>query len=230
MFKNEIVITKTEKKGASILIDKNFQLLGSKKNNLLELHSTQFKLMNSHSTCYRSSPDNPYWDAHLGHPNHQYEAMIVSKSKPVQCRICKECKLKTLPFVSKFKRFHKVVNAVHMDLFGPFPVQSPAGYFYFLTIINQFSGYWMVKFLRNKSDTFGKFLEFKSSAKKQTGCVLRMLVSDGGSEFINKDFKNLCASKGIIHHVSLVYTPQNKGMEECAHQTMIFKARCLLAQ
>ncbi|KNZ59041.1 uncharacterized protein VP01_1810g2 [Puccinia sorghi] len=71
LFKNEIVITKTVDKGAYILIDKNFKLLGSLKNNLLELHASQFEVMNSHSSCYRPSPDNPNWHARLGHPKKQ---------------------------------------------------------------------------------------------------------------------------------------------------------------
>ncbi|KNZ49781.1 hypothetical protein VP01_4790g1 [Puccinia sorghi] len=111
LFKSEIVITQTADKGASILIDKKFKLLGSLKNNLLEFHSSQSEAINSSSTCYQSSPVNPNWHAGLGHPNHQYQALMVPKSQwPPECSICKECKLKTLPFSSKFKTSSKDSN------------------------------------------------------------------------------------------------------------------------
>jgi hypothetical protein len=117
-----------------------------------------------------------------------------------------------------------------MDLVGPFPTQSQSGYLYFLTIINQFSGYQCVKFLKHKSDTFPRFKEFKTESEKEKGRVLRMLVSDGGGEFLNDDFKTFCASEGIIHHVSPAYSPQNNGMAERANQTILVKAQCLLVQ
>ncbi|KNZ53456.1 uncharacterized protein VP01_3233g1 [Puccinia sorghi] len=52
LFKDNILITKTANKGAVVLIDKNYQLLGSLKNNLLEIHSSQFEVIKPHSTCY----------------------------------------------------------------------------------------------------------------------------------------------------------------------------------
>lgn len=92
LFKNEMVITKTADKGASIVIDKKFKLLGSLKNYLLEFHSSQFEVIN----CYQSRPDNPNWRAGLGHPNHQYQVLMVLSSQPLKCSICKECKLSEL--------------------------------------------------------------------------------------------------------------------------------------
>jgi hypothetical protein len=77
---------------------------------------------------------------------------------------------------------------------------------------------------------FLRFKEFKTESEKQTGRALCMLVSDGGGEFLNNDFKTFCASKGIIHHVSPAYSPQNNGMAERANQTALVKAQCLLVQ
>ncbi|KNZ51977.1 hypothetical protein VP01_3743g1 [Puccinia sorghi] len=72
---------KPRTKGAVILIDKNYQLLGSLKKNLLEIHSSHFEVIKSHSSCYQSSPDSPNWHAHLSHPSRQFQAMMVPKSE-----------------------------------------------------------------------------------------------------------------------------------------------------
>ncbi|KNZ51624.1 uncharacterized protein VP01_3882g1 [Puccinia sorghi] len=94
----------------------------------------KFKLLaiNPVSSYYMSSGEMPNWHARLGHPNPN---------------ICKECKLKALSFSGEFKA-DQVLAAVHMDLVGPFPVQSHSKFVYFLTLIDQFSGFWTVKFLK----------------------------------------------------------------------------------
>jgi hypothetical protein len=137
--------------------------------------------------------------------------------------------LKALPFFSKFKPVNDVLEAVHdLDLVGPFLVKKSSGFYYFLTIVNQYSGFWTFKFLNNKSEAVVKFVKFKSAAEKQSGWVLRTIVSDRGGKFINQDFKNLCLAEVITHHVAPPYTPQDNRMAEQANWTIIVKARCLL--
>ncbi|KNZ58954.1 uncharacterized protein VP01_1827g4 [Puccinia sorghi] len=126
VFKKEILITKNAEKGATILIDNSFRLLGSFKNNLIS-----FLLL-------------------------PYQEVMVPKSEVEECAICKECKLKSLPFAGKFKLFNQILAAVHMDLVGPFLVQLLAGYVYFLTLIDQPSkNSWSSKQRqKNKQDVF----------------------------------------------------------------------------
>ncbi|KNZ50191.1 hypothetical protein VP01_4552g1 [Puccinia sorghi] len=147
-FKHKLSITKTAEKGASVLIDKDFQLLGSLKNNLLELHSSYFEAMNPQSACYHSIPETINWHGQIGHPNQRYQQLMVLNSEIINCSVCKTCKLKSLPFASKFKRVKELLESIQMDLVGPFSVQSSAGYVYFLMLIDKFSRFRTVKFLR----------------------------------------------------------------------------------
>ncbi|KNZ51778.1 hypothetical protein VP01_3816g2 [Puccinia sorghi] len=109
--------------GATIVIDNKYTLLGSMKNNLLELYSADFEVINSSSSCYQSSSNSPNWHARLGHPNPKYQSVMMPNSKSEECAVCKECKLKTLPFTGKFKPVKKTLEAVHMDLVRPLPVR-----------------------------------------------------------------------------------------------------------
>ncbi|KNZ62772.1 uncharacterized protein VP01_1225g18 [Puccinia sorghi] len=97
-----------------------------------------------------SSSDSPNWHAHLGHPNSKYQSVMVPNSRSEDCGVCKQYKLKTLPFTGKLKPVKKTLEAVHVDLVGPFPVKSSAGFVYFLKLVDQFSGYRTVKFLKSK--------------------------------------------------------------------------------
>ena len=117
-----------------------------------------------------------------------------------------------------------------MDVVGPFSTQSIAGSSYFLTIVDQFSGFKTVKFLKHKSEVLSKVKLFKIEAERQTGNSIKLIISDGGGEFNNHDFTQFCADSGIIHHFSAPYTPQNNGMAERANKSINEKARCLLSQ
>ncbi|POW21890.1 hypothetical protein PSHT_01837 [Puccinia striiformis] len=230
LFDRDLVISKTGGDRVLVSIDGEFELEGTVKNNLLELPSSSFDEIYPNSTCYLSSPVSPDWHVRLGHPNPKYQEILVPKSTVGECEICKLCKLRALPFGSSFKAVKRVLEAVHMDLVGPFSVRSSAGHLYFLTIVDQFSGLKTTKFLKSKDETFGKFLEFKAAAETLTGKKLHCLISDGGGEFVNEAFASLCKSEGLVHHISPAYTPQNNGMAERTNQTIIVKARCLLVQ
>ncbi|KNZ55546.1 uncharacterized protein VP01_2653g5 [Puccinia sorghi] len=81
IFKKEFSIVKTGEADAVITIDNNYKLLGNLKNNLLEIHSSQFEVMNSFSSCYMSSPNSPNWHSRLGHPNPKYQEKMIPDSK-----------------------------------------------------------------------------------------------------------------------------------------------------
>ncbi|KNZ45073.1 hypothetical protein VP01_8510g2 [Puccinia sorghi] len=87
LFKHKFSIRKTAYKGANILIDNHFQLIGSLKNNLLELQYFHFEAIKSLSACCQSSPDSPNWHARLGHPNQKYKTLIVPQSKLINCSV-----------------------------------------------------------------------------------------------------------------------------------------------
>ncbi|KNZ58632.1 hypothetical protein VP01_1891g1 [Puccinia sorghi] len=98
LFKHELSISKTMDKGASVLIDIFFQLIGYLKNKCSEIKSSQFEVIKSNSACYPLCPNTPNWHLHLGHPNHKYPNLMVPNSELVDCSPCKACKLKILPF------------------------------------------------------------------------------------------------------------------------------------
>ncbi|PLW49320.1 hypothetical protein PCASD_02649 [Puccinia coronata f. sp. avenae] len=195
LFKSLFVVKKLDNNEVEIEVDGGYKLLGSVKNNLLEIHSSHFDAIQPDSSCYQSSPVAPNWHVRLGHPNHKYLKHLKLEERSEECSICKECKLKALPFSSKFKTVTEVLEAVHMDLVA-----------------------------------FDRFVEFKTSAEKDTKKSIRLLVSDGGGEFVNEKFKEFCTAEGISHHVTPAYTPQNNGMAERANQAILTKARCLLVQ
>ncbi|MBW0473209.1 hypothetical protein O181_012924 [Austropuccinia psidii MF-1] len=135
-----------------------------------------------------------------------------------------------LPFKHSFKTTDHVLENVHLDLCGPFQTPSLAGAKYFLIIVNQLSGFITTKFLKNKNNFFNHFCNFKLSAENLQETKIKKITTDGGGEFVNKSFKNLCIDFGIEHIISLPYTPQHNPFSERNNCSVVEKARCILLQ
>lgn len=229
VFKNSIVLKKKDLSKVEIVIDDLFCLKASLNNNLLELVGSSFVEMKSNASCYLYHQSD--WHSRLGHPNSQYQNRLVPGSHSGEgCEICSQCKTKAKPFSSHFKEAHKTLEVIHIDLVGPFSTQSHSGNKYFLTIVDQFSGYKAVHFLKSKDQALDNLKQFKKTAETQTENKLKSIISDGGGEFVNKEFDEFCKSEGINHHVTPAYTPENNGLAERTNQTILVKARCLLKQ
>ncbi|PLW09793.1 hypothetical protein PCASD_00691 [Puccinia coronata f. sp. avenae] len=92
---------------------------------------------------------------------------------------------------------------VHGDLVGLILPSSNGGGRYFLTLVNQFTGFVHVTILKEKSDACQAFEKFKTFYEKQTGCQLKKLVTDGGGEFCNNTLSALLEAEGIQHNSNL---------------------------
>lgn len=57
---------------------------------------------------------------------------------------------------------------------------------------------------------------------------IKKLVSDGGGEYVNREFSQWLVTKGITHQVTAPYTPQQNGVSERGNGITVERARCLL--
>ncbi|GJY32553.1 retrovirus-related pol polyprotein from transposon TNT 1-94 [Tanacetum coccineum] len=106
----------------------------------------------------------------------------------------------------------EVLYTLHIDLCGPLRVQSINGKKYILVIVDDYSRFTWVKFLRSKDET----LEFAVKLLKQLQVGLNKTVRnvriDNGIEFVNKDLTTYYESVGITHEKTVPRTPQHNGI------------------
>ena len=107
--------------------------------------------------------------------------------------------------------------------------QSIGGSFYFLTFIDDFSRKIWVYFLKNKSNTFSRFKEFKALTKKQSRTFIKVLRSDGGDEYDSHDFTYFCKQHGIQRQFTTIYTPQHNGFVEQNNPTIMNMAHNMMS-
>jgi hypothetical protein len=101
---------------------------------------------------------------------------------------------------------------------------------YFLTLVDQFTGYIHTVILKAKSEAKKSIEDYRKFFEKQSGFQLKKLILDGGGAFCNKELNETLKAEGIQHNVAPPYTPQNNGLAERANQTMIDMTRCQMMQ
>ena len=139
------------------------------------------------------------WHMRLGHVSYSKLSVMVKKSMlkglpqldvrtDTVCAGCQYGKAHQLPYnESKFKA-KEPLELVHSDVFGPVKQQSIGGMRYMVTFIDDFSRYVWVFFMKEKSDTFSKFKEFRESAEGEVGKKICCLRTDNGGEYSSNEF------------------------------------------
>ena len=72
------------------------------------------------------------------------------------------------------------------------------------------------------------FQKFKVLVEKQSGKSIKVLRTDGGSEYTSKVFENFCEDNGIMHKVTAPYTPQHNGLAERRNRSLLDMSRSML--
>lgn len=153
----------------------------------------------------------------------------MKSDEELQCESCQYGKMKRQSFNSNLESRSKIPGEfIHADLSGWMREPSVGGAHVYIVLKDDCTSYRFVYFLKSKRDTFPVFLEFQKLIERQTGNKIRVLRSDNGTEFINKQFEDYFKQNGIIHERSSPYTPQQNGRIERENRSIAECARTML--
>ena len=107
----------------------------------------------------------------------------------------------------------EVFDCWGIDFMGPFP--SSHGNKYILVVVDYVS-YWVEATSSPTNDAAVVVKLFKSIIFPRFG-VPRVVISDGGSHFINKVVEKLLMKHGVHHRVATPYHPQTSGQVEVSN-------------
>ena len=85
-------------------------------------------------------------------------------------------------------------------------------------------------FLKLKSEFYKKFVEFYTYVKTQYEHTIKIIRCDNRGEFTSIDFKNFCATNGIVFEFTAPGTPEHNGVAERKNRTLMEGTRCILQQ
>lgn len=115
---------------------------------------------------------------------------------------------------------------IHSDVCGPMSVPSFSGCRYFVSFVDEHTGYIDIVPLIRKSDVLAQFKIFHAWLERKLDCILRTVQSDNGGEYIG--IRDYLEEKGIEHRMSLPSSPNLNGMVERANRTIMESARSML--
>ena len=158
---------------------------------------------------------------------------LIEVSDPnaeLSCVSCAAAKMSRKPFSKSMPpKANAVGDVLHSDVAGPITPCDLFGYKYFVTFIDELSGYIVLRPMKHKSEVFGIFQEVRALINNQSSVSsVKMLVSDGGGEYIDGDFKNFLKKKGIIHVKTPPNTPQRNGKSERFNRTVMNLVRAMI--
>ena len=89
------------------------------------------------------------------------------------------------------------LEVIHSDIWGLAQTPTINGCRYYVTFIDDFSRKTWIYFLTAKSEAFDKFKEFKTYVEKEYGTWIKCLRTDGGGEYLSREFDAFLQEHGI---------------------------------
>lgn len=180
------------------------------------------------------------WHRRFGHRDPTIIGDILHKDlaiglKASDCGVhepCIECmkgKMSRISFPKKSNtKSSQPLDLIHADVGCVLDTPSPSGTKYFLTMIDDYSRYIEIYFMKQKSETAGYIKEYVKKMETQFERKVKKIRSDQGGEFSSKDLMAFYKSEGIQAQFTAGYSPQQNGVAERRNRHLIEMARCML--
>src|SRR3954470_24926359 len=219
--------------------DGSILFTGKRKNNIYKTDLQD--LMSQKVTCLMSVFEEQWvWHRRLGHSSlrkiSQINKLDLVRGLPnlkfksdALCEACQKGKFSRPAFKSKnVVSSSRPLELLHIDLFGPVKTASVRRKKYGLVIVDDYSRWTWVKFLKHKDETHSVFFDFCIQIQSEKECKIIKVRSDHGGEFENRSFEEFFKENGIAHDFSCPRTPQQNGVVERKNRTLQEMARTMI--
>lgn len=136
--------------------------------------------------------------------------------------VCEGCifrKINRSPFPREGrKRVSIVGQIIHSDT-GFVPVKTPGVVTCYVMFKDDYSIWTWLHLMKQKSQAEDLFIKFSAFVKTTTGNDVKILRTDGGTEYRSNRLKNWLENSGIIHQTTTPYTLQQNGVSERMNRT-----------
>ena len=157
----------------------------------------------------------------------------VKEFSDTRCKSCTFGKQTRKSFAPSTRSISYPLELVVADLIGP--IIQPAGIKgekYIFVITDAFTNYICTYNLKTKTDVLSSFKHYVNKMENQNGSRVRQmqikcLRTDNGTEFVNREFSEYLASKGIKHELTTPYTPEQNGLAERKNRTVMEMVRTM---
>lgn len=218
------------------ILDRNGQLLVSTTRSKNRLYKVILEVEDIKCLQSIALNESTKWHARLGHIGVETMKLMINKglvmgmpSITIEKETCMSYllgKQTRQPFPQKTSyRATQTLELIHEDLCGPITPPTLGHKRYVFVIIDDYSRYMWVIFLKEKSEAFEKF---KTLVEVETRATIKTFRTDRGGEFISHEFQAFCEKYGIQRHLTSPYSPQQNGVVERRNRILLEMTRSLL--
>ena len=157
------------------------------------------------------------------------EGITLSSKKPkTLCQSCALGKSRRQPVSSASRHSPTLLEVVQADSQGLFPVSAIDGSRSNIKFIDTHSLYLKMETLPNSTaaSALAAFKRYVSRVERRTGCLIKNLRTDGGTEF-KASFTSFLTDKGIILQKGFPHYHTHPATAEIVHQTVMNLGRAM---
>ncbi|GJT71666.1 retrovirus-related pol polyprotein from transposon TNT 1-94 [Tanacetum coccineum] len=170
-------------------------------------------------------------NANHSEPNHTWgsNATDISSSSSLVMTACALGKIKKSSHQPKSEDTNQEkLYLLHMDFCGPMHVARFNGERYILVIVDDYSRFTWVRFLRLKDKAPEAIIKCIKNIQVRLNATVRNVRTDNGTKFVNQTLHEFYENVSISHQTSIARTPQQNGIVKRQNQTLVEAARTML--
>ncbi|TQD95507.1 hypothetical protein C1H46_018863 [Malus baccata] len=224
--------------GKAFLSDNLWKLQCTTDKNLLHVLTISTKRMHGSENSFM------LWHKRLGHISKDRISQlsklnlipVVDFKNAFECVDCLRGKMTNVRKLYA-KRSQNLLEIIHTDVCGLFPVKTICGNSYFVSFIDDFSIHSHVFLISEKSTFLDCFKVFKCEVEKQLNLVIKIVRSDRGGEYFGRyteaaqqkgPFTSFLEQQGIMAQYTTPGTPQQNGVTERRNGTLIGMVKSMI--
>ena len=108
----------------------------------------------------------------------------------------------------------ELLQLVHMDVYGPMPMESAGGAKYLVTFLDEHSKFGEVQLIKSKDLVPAVVEKVLKSWETKTRAKVHEVCTDHGSEYVNACLRGVFSELGVVHGPSAPYTPRQNSEAE----------------
>ena len=188
------------------------------------------------ATTERNADSYKLWHKRMAHPGEEKMRLLLEvcdeiprwEQKPEG--VCDTCaRTKSVRDINRGtpERATKRLMRVHIDIWGPYPIPTPSGARYILSITDDFSRKSWIYLLQDRTDIYDLFPEWQKAAERETDEKLKAIRIDNARENLSLG-ENLRKTFGIAIEPTTAYTHEQVGVAERYNRTLVTRIRAML--